>query len=113
MNMNRSGRSGMRFGMVWAGLVAAAVGSFAQAPANSYVGSEPCRTCHPNQWATFYKNPHFKSLASGKETPERTGCESCHGPGQRHVEQRGGKSSIVAFSCPGETNSIPYFGIPM
>ena len=71
----------MRFAIVWAVLLATVVGGFAQPPANSYVGSEPCRTCHPGQWATFYKNPHFKSLASGKETPEQTGCESCHGPG--------------------------------
>ena len=88
----------MRFAMMSSVLLVAAGAGLAQAPSNNYVGSEPCRTCHPNQWATFYKNPHFKSLASGKETPDRTGCESCHGPGQRHLEQRGGKSSIVAFS---------------
>ncbi len=49
-------------------------------------------------WARFYKNPHFKSIASGKEPSERTGCESCHGPGKAHVEARGGKASIIAFS---------------
>ncbi len=64
----------------------------------NYVGSEVCKTCHPTVWATFYKNPHFRSLASGKEPPENTGCESCHGPGSAHVEARGGKATIVAFS---------------
>jgi DmsE family decaheme c-type cytochrome len=88
----------MRFAVSSVVLLAASASSFAQTPANAYVGPTACRTCHPNQWATFYKNPHFKSVASGKEPPERTGCESCHGPGQRHVEQHGGKSTIVAFS---------------
>jgi DmsE family decaheme c-type cytochrome len=63
-----------------------------------YVGSNVCRTCHPNVWLNFYKNPHFKSIASGDEPPEKTGCEGCHGPGKAHVAARGGKATIVAFS---------------
>ncbi len=66
--------------------------------AAGYVGSEPCRACHPDIWATFYRNPHFKSIASAKEAPENTGCEGCHGPGQAHLAARGGKATIVAFS---------------
>jgi DmsE family decaheme c-type cytochrome len=66
--------------------------------AADYVGSNVCRTCHPNVFAFFYRNPHYKSLASGKEAPENTGCESCHGPGQAHVQARGGKATIIAFS---------------
>ena len=31
----------------------------------AYAGNTECKTCHPTIWATFYKNPHFKSLASG------------------------------------------------
>jgi len=68
------------------------------ASTSAFVGSNVCRTCHPDIWSTFYKNPHYKSIASGKEPPERTGCESCHGPGQPHVQARGGKQTIVAFS---------------
>jgi DmsE family decaheme c-type cytochrome len=63
-----------------------------------YVGSAVCRTCHPDVWLNFYKNPHYKSVASGREKPENTGCESCHGPGKAHVEARGGQTSIIAFS---------------
>jgi DmsE family decaheme c-type cytochrome len=66
--------------------------------ASGFVGSNVCRSCHPDVWANFYKNPHYQSVASGKEAPERTGCESCHGPGKAHVEARGGKATIVAFS---------------
>jgi DmsE family decaheme c-type cytochrome len=70
----------------------------AAAPNAGFVGSNVCRTCHPDVWARFYKNPHFKSIASGKEPPERTGCESCHGPAKAHVEAHGGKATIIAFS---------------
>src|SRR5580698_1509445 len=67
-------------------------------PANQYVGSEVCKTCHADVWLNFYKNPHYKSIASGKEIPEKTGCEGCHGPAGNHVAARGGKATIGAFS---------------
>ncbi len=73
-----------------------------QALANDYVGSEVCRTCHSDIWSNFYRNPHFKSVASGKEAPENTGCEGCHGPGGDHVEASGGADTIPnAFSRMG------------
>jgi DmsE family decaheme c-type cytochrome len=68
------------------------------ASTSGFVGSQACKTCHPDVWSKFFKNPHFKSIASGKETPEHTGCEGCHGPGQAHIEAHGGKASIIAFS---------------
>jgi len=72
----------------------------ADSPApGGFVGSEECRACHDDIWATFYKNPHFKSIVSGKEPPARTGCEGCHGPGKDHVDAFGGKTTIPrAFS---------------
>jgi DmsE family decaheme c-type cytochrome len=66
--------------------------------AAEFVGSDVCKTCHPDVWSTFFRNPHYKSIASGKEAPENTGCEGCHGPGKAHVEARGGKATILAFS---------------
>lgn len=85
---------------IWPILVlGAASAASGQTPAASpYTGSEPCRTCHPAVWLTFPKNPHFKSLAAANAKPETGGCESCHGPGRAHVEARGGKATIVAFS---------------
>lgn len=89
-----------RRGALWIGLwVALACEPHKAAPqTNRYVGSEVCRKCHPDVWLNFYKNPHFKTIASGKEPPERTGCEGCHGPGRAHVQALGGKSTIGAFS---------------
>jgi DmsE family decaheme c-type cytochrome len=72
--------------------------SLSGADTAGYVGSAPCRACHPDVWAGFFRNAHYKSLASGKEPAERTGCESCHGPGQKHIEAKGGKNNIIAFS---------------
>jgi DmsE family decaheme c-type cytochrome len=67
--------------------------------ASDYIGSDACKTCHANIWFNFYKNPHYKSIASGDQPPERTGCEGCHGPARRHVEAHGGRATIPhAFS---------------
>src|SRR5580700_1818459 len=74
-------------------------GQTAPKPANLYVGGEVCKTCHPDVWLNFYKNPHYKSVASGREAPAKTGCEGCHGPGGDHVAAHGGKATIRAFSA--------------
>ena len=67
--------------------------------ASDYLGSNVCKTCHADVWFNFYKNPHYKSIASGDQPPERTGCEGCHGPGKAHVEAHGGTTTIPrAFS---------------
>lgn len=80
-------------------LALAAPHALGQREASSpYAGSEPCRVCHPAVWLNFPKNPHFKSLAAADPQPESAGCESCHGPGRAHIEARGGKATIVAFS---------------
>jgi DmsE family decaheme c-type cytochrome len=79
---------------------------FAADQTAGFVGSQACKTCHPDIWSTFYKNPHFKSLASGKESQENTGCESCHGPAQAHVDAHGGKATIVAFSQLGPEKTL-------
>ena len=70
----------------------------AEPPKNAFVGSMVCRTCHPDVWFRFYKNAHFKSIASGTAAPADTGCEGCHGPGRAHVDGHGGKATIVAYS---------------
>jgi len=67
------------------------------APDNKFIGSEVCQACHPDVWLGFNRNPHFKSIASGKAGPENTGCEGCHGPGDLHVKGMGDTSKIVRF----------------
>jgi DmsE family decaheme c-type cytochrome len=54
------------------------------APQAGYVGEDTCLTCHSGQ-------DNVKSTAHGRTINPRTpysqhGCESCHGPGQAHVD---------------------------
>lgn len=81
-----------------AALTLGAVAAVGQAPPSEYVGGNVCKTCHPDVWLNFYRNPHYRAVALADQPPEKTGCESCHGPGKAHVAARGGKATIVAFS---------------
>ena len=66
----------------------------AQAGAQSgYVGEATCVTCHDQS----YKGTKH-ALAFNDRTPAAThGCESCHGPGQKHAES-GDPDLILRFS---------------
>lgn len=77
-------------------LSAACLVAFA-VPTPQYVGSNVCKTCHPDIWSNFYKNPHFKSIAMGQTPPERTGCEGCHGPGGDHIKKPS-RETIFTYS---------------
>ena len=64
---------------------------------DDYVGSETCRGCHEDQFNRYAKTKHSKlaDLASWKGKVQ--GCESCHGPGLKHVEDPTVKGSIISF----------------
>lgn len=100
--------------------------------AGVYVGAEACATCHAGphaQWAASKHGQAMKPLVTGGtdgsvtcvrchatptqvgppateltgyRTSEGVGCESCHGPGQAHVQAKGGTDNIVGLgeSCP-------------
>ena len=67
---------------------AAAPAQQAAAPAGNYVGDEKCLECHEDKGKSYDESKH--SRAQNPRTPAAgKGCESCHGPGQQHVEKDG------------------------
>ena len=56
----------------------------AQSPLNAgYVGSETCAVCHQDQFDNYRGSVHFQTETGDWPT---TGCESCHGPGEAHID---------------------------
>jgi len=66
---------------------ASAAGATAAAPAAgteaTYVGAETCAECHDTVAKGLASSPHGKD---GFAKLSAHGCETCHGPGSRHVE---------------------------
>jgi len=63
------------------------------APATGYVGEETCLTCHEDQKKGYHGSPHGRA-ANPRSPMAAKGCESCHGPGQAHVDGGGDKTKI-------------------
>ena len=87
-------------------------------PGATFVGTKECATCHEKLVRDFRTADHAKLQAKGKNSIDM-GCESCHGPGSKHVEAGGGKGLIVnprkspetCFQCHVEKKaqfSLPY-----
>ena len=57
----------------------------AAAPQAGYVGTDTCVTCHEKEGDSLKGTKHAQ--AKNPRSPAAThGCESCHGPGQAHVD---------------------------
>src|SRR5215510_8194109 len=55
------------------------------APPAGYAGSDTCALCHDDKVGSLKGTPHAQ--AKNPRSPEAAhGCESCHGPGQGHVD---------------------------
>ena len=62
-----------------------------------FVGAETCKECHEKQYASYAKSIHSKK--SVKSPGAQDACETCHGPGAKHVEKGGGRGvDIFAFN---------------
>jgi len=75
------------------------------APASGYAGSDTCATCHTTEEESLKGTQHAQ--AKNPSTPAAAhGCESCHGPGQAHVddEQKGHIQKFPQMK-PGEINA--------
>jgi DmsE family decaheme c-type cytochrome len=67
-------------------------------PTAKYVGADTCKACHEDIVNQFQANPHWDAKLKVNGT-EVTACETCHGPGQAHVESGGDKSKIFSFTA--------------
>ncbi len=69
-----------------------------------YVGAETCQGCHETQYATYAKSVHAKKHVKGPGSADA--CETCHGPGAKHVEKGGGRGvEIFAFNKNVDSNA--------
>jgi len=68
----------------WAPFLALPAAAADEAPA--YVGSEACKVCHEEIYNNLKKTPHSAVDAGARRGWEQKACESCHGPGAKHVE---------------------------
>lgn len=59
----------------------------AKPASGGFVGSGDCKECHGPQHAAVMDGPHRALFLTKKSrTPDRVGCEACHGPASAHVE---------------------------
>ena len=66
-------------------------------PAAGYAGTDTCTLCHEQQGTSLQGTAH--GLAAYPRSPAAgQGCESCHGPGQAHVDDDA-KGNIVRFAA--------------
>ena len=88
----------------------------AQAPAKpappagaGYVGQDTCLTCHEDQGkGRFEKSPHA-AKTDPRSPAAKLGCESCHGPGAKHIDDPAthktrnlkstGQASVINETC--------------
>ncbi len=69
-----------------------------------YAETDVCQTCHQEIWEKhFAGTPHAALLKGGEH-----GCQSCHGPGQAHVDAGGDPTKIIRFETlsPSQTAVI-------
>lgn len=83
-------------------------------PGAVYVGNQRCADCHTNYVRRFALSAHGRLQVAGSRLEGLTGCESCHGPGSKHIEAGGGRGRFIlnpgrepeaCFRCHLETRS--------
>ena len=53
--------------------------------AANYVGESTCLTCHDDKKQGYVGSPHYRAV-DPRSPAAKQGCESCHGPGSKHLE---------------------------
>jgi predicted CXXCH cytochrome family protein len=64
-------------------------------PGAHYAGNQACADCHRDLVRKFPASPHARIHFEKAGMAGETGCESCHGPGSKHIESGGGAKFII------------------
>ena len=64
-------------------------------PGAHYVGNRACLDCHAEIVRRFPTSPHARVHFENAAMAGETGCESCHGPGSKHIESGGIAQFII------------------
>ena len=82
-----------------AGVALAALGFAAQAQEATYVGEAKCLSCHNTENDHFGDTQHARAFRGNpKNEREKRVCETCHGPGSKHVAKTGDPALIIKFT---------------
>jgi DmsE family decaheme c-type cytochrome len=79
-------------------------GAESEPPGGEYIGSEMCMTCHQDLEEDYQHTVHFRIAQNPRNELEGLGCESCHGPGSRHLEDQKNPYGLVNFGKKSKTS---------
>jgi len=70
----------------------------------TYIGEDRCVACHALEKEHWAHTTHAKVFRlNPKNDLEKKGCEACHGPGSRHLENATDKTALITFTRKGDT----------
>lgn len=79
-------------------LLAGSIAAPAELPGD-YVGESKCVACHQTEAQHFEWTTHATIGRTNPRTAlEARGCEACHGPGSRHLDDATDRSALIGFT---------------